>query len=1229
MRFLRLRYVAFSLLLALVVGISVGTAHAADVNGRIKGTVTDPSGAVIPGASVIATNIATGVKYTTKTLASGDYLFPQLPVGTYSISVSSPNFKSFTATGIILTIDKEYVENAKLEVGNTSETLEVAADAVQVNTTDMQLNNVVTGTQMTELPLIGRNFTGLELIEPGVQASSDRFGTFSVSGSQTQQSEYLINGADSNDIALNTLAISPNLDAIDQFNLIEGPLNAEYDRDSGGIVSATIIQGTNHFHGDAFEFYRDTFLNTNNFFQKSVTGAYVPVTPYHQNIFGGTIGGPVFRDKLFFFGAYQGIHQRVPDNTSNALPSTLNRSGNFSDIAGPALSAAPVVTPNGCENSTADNPLPGTPDWGEFSGCDLVPQTILPQLTKCSSGMYWSQCAYAYNGNFPTTTFNPIAAKLLSQYVPTPNSGTYGYVFNSTTRTSSNQYIGRLDYSLNPANQFYGVGIFFKSNVSDTIPFTGATLPGFGDQDLETIQQYTFDYVHQFGSTAVNDFAIHWTRFNYQAVEPQGTVSPSSLGFSINPQDTAAENVPTISVGGNNTSFTLGFSTNGPQPRIDQVYQLDDNITKTIGHHTLKFGYDGRRFNVSNPFYANNSGDYNFDSNSGSSGNNSNFSSGDGTVDFLLGVPGGYSQGSGATIQADAFLNYIFAQDAWKVTNTLTFNYGLGYSIDTPLHNNQYAGEGIVCLNPGEQSKVFPTAPLGITYPGDAGCTNSGKAYTRFSEFGPRIGFAWAPDLGRISGSPGKFSIRGGFGIYYDRTEEESSLQTLESTPFGITSSGATTIGVPQFANPFADVNNGYGANCYPGGTDPSTGGPCVQGQTSVSNPFPYVFPVKGQAVDPSAWNPIYYLSTYDSTFRAPYAENIQLSVEREFPSRIVARLTYVGSMAHHNQITYEGNPTTAAGHAACAAGNEYSPVLGASVNCVTNANYEALYWPNNTAYGSIYAPTGYPGFTGIGEVGSESSSNYNGLQASVTKATTHGLTFQLSYTFSHALDNGSSFENSGFGGSVRGYNQYDQALNYGNSAYDARQRLVFSPVYISPILHGHSTFSPINLALSGWELSGITTLATGFPYDISYGGAGSRSLWCSYYTVFYACPDVPEQTAPLVRGSNVRLRNSAGRTTWFQGSSSFVAEPIGTFGNISRNPFHGPGINNTNLVVAKNFNLSADGVRRLQLRMESDNAFNHTQFSNPGGVYGASTFGLITGAASSRQTQLAAKFYF
>jgi hypothetical protein len=1160
---------------AVVIGLmaALGTAYAADVNGRIKGVVTDPQGAVVAGVRITATNAATGIKFDTVSASDGVYLFPDLPVGTYSITATAPAFKTFTANGITLDIDQEYEEAVHLTVGSQTEVVQVNAAAVQVDTSQMQLSNVINSQQMEELPLIGRNFTGLELTLPGVQASSDRFGTYSVSGAQTQQSSFLINGADTNDIALNTLAIAPNLDAIDQFNLIEGPLNAEYDRNSGGIVSATIKEGTNHIHGDAFEFYRDTFLNTANFYQHTLAG--VPeVSKYHQNIPGGTIGGPIMKDKLFFFGAYQRTSQITPQSGGSVgVPSQAELAGNFS-VDGGAAGANPGAT--------------GT--WGAFTATP-IPSTIV--IPGCA-GDTWAQCAYANGGVFPSSAINPIAKTLSSKYIPAPNSGTYGYVFSPTVPETINQYIGRIDYSLNPQNQFYGIYIDHRVTETETLPFTGATLPGFGDEDTENIQQITFDYVHQFSPTLVNDLAAHYTRFNFQAVIPQTPAAPSSVGFDISPENTAGEGLPAISVSGlNGVNFELGFSTNGPQPRIDQATQLDDSVSKVIGRHALKFGYEGERFNVSNPFSARNNGAFGFDNTS------SPFTSGDGALDYLLGVPDTYGQGSGATIQADAFLNYFFGQDTWKMSDSFTLDYGLAYSIDTPLRNHQYGGEGIACFNNGFNSTVFAGAPTDIAYPGEGGCLNSGSAATKYDEFGPRVGFAWAPNEGWLSGGERKFAVRGGIGIYYDRTEEESSLQTLETPPFGLTSSGVLdyaasdpTVTGPSFANPYQDVNTG----------------------TVYTNKFPYAFPHKGQAISAATWNTLepFDISTYGPSFRAPYAENFQLGVERQFPSNVVARVSYVGSLARRNQATYESDYETAAGHAECVS----DPV------CQADRNYQSLYYPQNTI-GNDGA------IASVGTVGSFGSSSYHSMQAFVQKGATHGLMFQLAYTYAHALDNASSFENAGFGESgTRGYNQFDSALNYGDSAFDVRNRLVFSPVYVVPKFAG-SDYSAKNIALSGWEVSGILSLAQGFPYDISYAGGTSRSLWCAAGVNFYACPDVPQQLSQITLG-DLRVRNSNGYSTYItNGATAFTAEPIGTFGNVHRDPYHGPGINNTNMILAKNFILSSERGISLQLRMESDNVFNHTQFSNPTSTYGSSIFGQVTGAASGRQSQLATKIYF
>jgi Carboxypeptidase regulatory-like domain len=1179
------------IVLGVILAVSFSYAHAQVVTARIKGTVTDPTGAVVANAPITVTNTQTGVVSTTTSNSSGDYIFPTLPIGTYNINVTAPGFKSYTATGITLNIDQEYVEQVKLTLGSSADTVSVEANGVQVNTTDMQLSNIVDSHQITELPLIGRAFTNLEQILPGVQASSDRFGSFSVNGSQSQQSAYVINGADSNDLPLNTVAIQPNIDALAQFNLITGPLNAEYDRNGGAIVNTAIKQGTNHFHGDVFEFYRDTFLNTRNFFQK-----LTPTSKFHQNIFGGTIGGPVLKDKLFFFGAYQGTRQGVPEAGGNVNTFTANQAaGNF---AGDKFSS---------------NPIPAT-----------------VSIPGCSAGQTFASCFGGNGGVLPASAFNPVSATLLKQFIPAPSSGVNTFAFNPTVTTTTDQYIGRVDYNLSSKDQIYAVYIRQKTFSPETLPFTGGTVPGFGDQSTTIIDQGSLGYTRQINSTMVNDFEVHYTRFNFDAVEPQKPTAPSSVGFSISPQNTVGQGLPFISFTGGTASpsqpnLALGFSTNGPQPRIDQVYQLNDSVSKSFGHHNLKFGYDLRRYNVSNPFSARNNGSFSFDA---SAGTGNPFSSGDVALDFLLGIPNSYSQGSGAPIIAYAYLNYFFAQDTWKATSSLTLSYGLGYQIDTPLHNRQFAGIGVTCYNPGVQSTVFPSAPKNLTFPGDPGCNDATGAVTRYSDFGPRLGFAWAPDLGILSGgSSRKLSLRGGYGIYYNRSEEETSLQNLEDPPFGINSTGASDFStstnniIPSFANPYQDINT------------PGSAG-------SFKNKFPFTPPAAGSKPDFSGFLP-FGLSQYNPSFRSPYSENIQLTLEREFPGQFVARASYVGTFGKHNQTVIEGNPITQAGHDACLA----DVTCSGSATSAGNRNIQNFVYPTHTQFGyADVANGGINDFASMALVSSSSSSNYNSLQLSVDKGLTHGLQLQASYTFSHALDDASSFENSGFGGS-RGFNQYPggKALNYGNSQFDSRQRFVIAPVYVVPFKKGGSAYSPANLLLSGWEITGIATFATGFPFDVAYDGATSLSLWCSASTSFYACPDVPNQIAPLTK-TNPRnfVVNAAGsstnRTAWFSnaGLSTFTAENLGQFGNVSRDKYHGPGINNTNLILAKNFALSSDGVRSLQLRMESDNVFNHTQFSLPSGAFSttsatpsASAFGQISSAAAGRQTQLAAKIYF
>jgi hypothetical protein len=1142
---------------AAIFTLAFTTAYAADVTARIRGTVTDPSGAVLPNVTLTATNAESGQTYTTVSQANGDYQFVRLPIGTYNVSASAPGFKAFAATGITLNIDQEYVEKVQLTVGSSSESVSVAANAVQVDSSNMQLSNVINSSQMVEYPLIGRNFAQLEQLLPGVQGGSDRFGTnggtsVSANGSQSQQSSFLVDGADTNDLPLNGLTISPSVDAIDQFNLVTNSLNPEYSRNSGAIVTASIKSGTNSFHGSAFEFYRDSFLNTHNYFQQTAP-------KYHQNLFGGTLGGPILKDKLFFFGSYQGnraIQPQTISNGTNTVYTAAELAGNFSGT------------------TFSDN---------------VIPATIA--VPGCVAGVTTFADCFA-SGNIPTSAFNSIATSLVSKYVPLPNSGTNKYVFNPTTSSVQDQAIVKVDFSPTSRDQISFTGLYNHGPSSDTLPFTGGTLPGFGDINTAEIRQLTANYSRQLSATALNNFAVHYTRFNYGAVSPQNIVQPSTLGFDITSQNPSVASVPNIAVGSN---FTLGFSNNGPQPRIDQTYQADDNFSKVLGHHSLKFGWDGRRFNVDNPFYSNNNGTYSFtDSNL--------YGSGSALVDFLLGIPDSYSQSAGGRIDARAYENYFYAQDSWKATNSLTLTYGIGYQIDTPLHNRQFGGEGVTCFIPGQQSTVFPSAPVGLNFPSDHGCNDASSATTFYKNVGPRIGFAYAPDLGRLSGgSEKKLSIRGGFGIYYNRTEEETSLNNLGDPPFGLSSSGAVdyangTNGVvrPGFANPYQSLTTG----------------------ATFTNKFPASFPTAGTSPDFSPFEP-FELSQYSPNFRSPYAENFNLTIERELPSNIVTRISYVGSLGRRNQIYNEALATTQAGHDACLA----DPA------CIANQDDQTHLYPSHVLNGVVNPADGTNFFKSNGLVTTEGASSYNSLQLSATKGTTHGLLFQASYTYGHALDNASNYENSGYGGTVRGYNQYQPSLNYGDSAYDARHRFVFSPVYSIPFRTQGNAHALTNLALSGWEISGILTLATGFPYDISYGGGVSYSLWCSAADSFYACPDIPNQVAPLSR-INPRAGIGSGSASWFD-PSSFVDEVTGSFGNIHRNPYHGPGINNTNVQISKNFPYMHDERHTIQLRLESYNVFNHTQFANPDGNFSDANFGQITSAAAGRQTQLAGKIYF
>ena len=1133
-----------SLLSFLLLALSLGLPNlrADDVYARIRGNVTDATGAAVPGVTIKAVNTATQVTKEITSSDTGSFEFLNLQPGTYDVSATKTGFASVTTRNLTLAINQIYEMNLSLEVGQVNQTVEVEANPAQVETTNTQLGSVINSQQITGLPVLNRNWINLQQIQPGVVGSSDRFSNnYATNGSQSQQNSFLINGTDSNDLPLNTPLIIPSEDGIQEFDYVTSTINPEYGRNSGGILNATFKSGTNSIHGDAFEFYRDTFLNGRNFFQKGN-----PV--FHQNQFGGTVGAPIIKDKTFIFLSYQGTRSRQPQGGPQDVTvfTPDQRNGVFPDIA----------------TSTAASPIPLVGENGATYAAGTPYNVLFP------------------TGHIPAADINSISKKYLS-YVPLPNLGSSQYSFTPITILEQNQGYFRFDHTFSTRDAVWGTGFFENTPSTDDLPFTGSSLPGFGEIAKRSYKQGTAAWNHTFSPTTLNEFRVALTRFNFVAVDPQTPALPSSFGFTgINPQDAAGAGAPYVGITG---YFNLGFSTNGPQPRIDSTYQLTDNFSKIVGNHSLKFGFEGRRFQVNNPFFGNNNGNFTF-------GGNGLYSTGDPGADFLLGIPDSYLQGSGGYIDARAYEFYFYAQDSYKVNKNLTVNYGLGYQTDTPLVNQHFGKEAFNCFRPGQQSTIFPTAPLGLDFPGDTGCSASGY-YSHWDHVDPRFGFAYAPDWGPLSGGAKKFVIRGGFGVYDNRSEEELVLQNLGAVPFSQSSTGISDVGGnPSFAAPFTDIATGQ----------------------SIPNKFPFTPATKGSNVNFSQFYPL-SINTIDPHFTEPYSFNYNLNIQRELPGAMILQIGYVGSAGRHLEMAYEGNPITPAGQAACAADK----------TCIANRLFQHYFYPTHSYVdGSI--------FSSVGTQATVGNSNYNSLQVSLNKRFSRGLYFLLAYTYSHSLDDASSFENSSFG--ARGTNPYNFRLNYGDSAFDARHRFVGTYSYDLPNLHNRMNALP-SLIFGGWTFTGITTLQTGFPITIA--DTGFRSLFCDALS-YYGCPDTanvlgtvntydPRSTGFVNKTLNPNNTHSL-TNNWFN-PNIFARAPYGVFGNAGRNFFHGPGIEDTDLSLIKVLKFTEN--YRIEMRMDSFNVFNHTQFNSPTSNIASGNFGGVFGAAAGRIVQLAARVYF
>jgi hypothetical protein len=1179
------------LLLSTLISCAAISAWAGE-GGEISGTVKDASGSVIPKAAVTAVSRGTGFEQTITTDDKGFYSFPSLPVARYDLEFKAAGFGTYCRTGVTIDANTALTVDAILRIGEHNEAVTVTDTQVHVETSSTQMGEVITGTQMTGVPLNGRSFTDLLALQPGVapatSITSDTVqdvgasalspsgdlnpGTISINGQREFANAFIVNGSDvEEDVNMGT-AIVPTLDSIAEFRILTSDFDAEYGEFTGGQINVVTKSGTNQLHGDAFEFLRNTDFDARNFFSPT-RGAF------DQNQFGGTLGGPIRKNKIFFFADYQGTRLTQGVDTGQIpVPSVQDQAGNLSDIA----SSFTTVDQNG-------NPTPTTvsgPYWASLLS-EKLGYTVAAGEAYYTPGCTSSTLCVFPNAVIPKSAWSAPAINLL-KYIPTPNNanGTFSTsAYNQNLSGEKGAY--RLDANTRRGlmSAYYSMDDWSQNNPYP-VAQGGANVPGFNALYTGRSQLIDLGDTKTLSATAMNEFHFSFMRDANDLGKPVGGVGVSlaSQGFVVGqgtsgivPLAPGTEGVE--SVGFN--SFTIGTNTNELK-QANNTFQWLDNFSKVLGTHTLKIGgefhYDQvnvnaiAQFNGSFLFFGTETG--------------SDF------ADFLLGVPSQYNQSQLQPFYGRNKYIGLYGQDSWRVTRSLTLNYGLRWDRIEPWYEKY---NQIATFVPGQQSVVFPGAPAGILYPGDPGVPRT-LAPAGNRDFAPRIGVAYSPSvsgngvLSKLLGGPGKTSIRASYGMFYSAIEALTIGVMSANAPYGTT---YTSPAPPLFSTPFVTAATGRNLGQY----FPVTLAPLT---TSASHP--------DSSVDWSQFEPVTGLPNYSTTNRIPYTAEYMLSLERGFGANTVLSVNYVGTEGHRLLVLEEANPGNPA---LCLFLSDPANLAPGQTPCGPFGE-DSTY---TTSMGQVYNGTRGPLGSNFGSNANQASignSDYNALQITL-RHSSRRLDVLAGYTFSKSED-----DSSNVGEEV---NPLNPALSRALSAFDVKHNFVVSYSYQLPF---ERLFRATNRWTEGWELSGITHFSSGLPVTlVNYGDnslLGSEPNGINNFGV-----DEPDYT-----GATLNLDHNPRNAQPYFNTAAFPENALGTAGTSPRRFFYGPGMDNYDMALLKNLRLTES--KSLQFRLEGFNVFNHAQFFGPQAVDGninSSTFGQVISAAPPRLVQLGAKFLF
>ena len=1086
--------------------------------------MTDPTGALVPGARIAVINEA-GVKREITTDGEGRYRVPQLPPGRYRLNISAPGFSSETVSGIIVNITESTVENVTLKVGAQNETVEVTGEAPLVQTDSAATGKVIEQDTIRQLPLPTRNFQQLLTLSSGtsgsLQNSSDLGrgdATISVNGNRTTSNAVVVNGVDASSIgtgATPNLAV-PATDTLQEFIVQTSLYDATQGRNAGGVVAAITKSGTNSLHGNLYEFLRNDALNANNYFLNQAT---IARPEYRRNQFGGTLGGPVVKDRTWFFLSYQGTRETNGTSLTNSLSSIF---------------------------------VPG-------------------YVTSDRSATGLNSIMMAATG-FPGIYMNPIAATILSLKLP---NGSYllpssqGQANQSVTIPTISTYRedqmnANLDFKLSNANHLSfkafvannptTQGLFSFAGVGNALQAPGAPT-GF---DMRQ-RVFAVSDTHLFNPRLINQVT-----FGYSGIagtfKPQEPFTASNFGIS-GPLQSLFPGAPTISI--------INMMDLGPSPLADnfsqtETYDFNDMLTWTHGRHTVKVGAEYKRQEINLYFNSYTRGQVYFDT----------------FAEFLEGVPLLTIQGSGVNnrnIRANDFSGFV--QDDWKVSSRLTVNLGVRYDLFNPFYDTKGR---IVAFDPAlAQLSSLGVLTAGFVQAGNGSLAGmpkvqNGLVPTDHNNFAPRVGFSFRPVAKNNS-----LVVRGGFGVYYDRMNAALYNSQVFNAPYNIIAMNEITanalgqvVSWPSFSDPFVHVPlpSAFPYSFSSLSAFPYGGPPWVFPATQVSattflpSTAPAVVPVSGIYPD-------------RHHFVTPYVQQYNFDVQWEAIKNTVIDVGYVGSTGRKLTQLHSLNQQALNSYPV----GPYSPALSALASPILGSYAEST--------------------TG--------DSGYNSLQISVTQRSFKGLSYLLSYTYSHSIDDYS-------GGDVNDLNGMPgNTLDnyYASSDFDRRHRLVFSGIYDLPKFYAGN--GAPKFLLNGWEFGGILTLQSGIPFSI----VGTDSAFA--YTFGDLAPGRTIGSAEGHGKIESRLNNYFD-TTAFVNPAAYTTD----FGTL-RNVLVGPPQKNVDLSVVKFFPVTEH--QKAEFRAEFFNLFNHPNFANPVNVItSGSSFGSIVKTATGpRVVQFAFKYSF